>query len=255
MSKVPVSVVVIAKNEAANIDECLGSVQGWADEIVLVDDESTDRTAALAKKYTDRIYIRKMDNEGAHRNWAHAQATNAWVLILDADEQATDALKEEIDEVLQGTAHSCFSIPLKTYIGHTWIRHSGWYPASKIRLIQKDHFRYEEVGVHPRAVLEKGKTEGHLTKDIIHKGYPDLEHFLASVNRQTTLEAQKWIETNRPMTFVKALWRMMDRFPRRYFRKQGYKDGLYGFMIAFFDSFYQLMSYAKYLEMKKRLKQ
>lgn len=251
MSKVPVSVVVIAKNEEANIASCLGSVHDWADEIILVDDESTDRTVEVARRYTQQVLRRKMDNEGVHRNWAHAQARNSWVMILDADEQATEELKSEIAGALPATAHSCFSIPLKTYIGTTWIRHSGWYPASKIRLFQKEHFKYEEVGVHPRALLAPGKTEGHLTKDIIHKGYPDIEHFLASVNRQTTLEAQKWITTDRRMSLGQALWRMIDRFPRRYLRKQGYKDGLYGFVIAFFDSFYQLMSYLKYLEMKK----
>jgi glycosyltransferase involved in cell wall biosynthesis len=251
MSRVPLSVVVITKNEEDNIEACLDSVRNWADEIIVVDDESTDRTVELTKKHTDRIFRRRMDNEGAHRNWAYAQAKNEWVLSLDADERVTEELKQEIDQHLQDTQHSCFSIPLKTYIGRTWIRHSGWYPASKIRLIMKNHFRYEEVGVHPRAILEEGKTEGHLTKDIIHKGYPDLEHFLASVNRQTTLEAQKWIETNRQMSMGKALWRMIDRFPRRYIRKKGYKDGLYGFMIAFFDSFYQFMSYVKYREMKK----
>lgn len=251
MSKVPVTVVVITKNEEANIGECLGSVHGWAQEIIVVDDESSDRTVELARRYTDRIFRRKMDNEGIHRNWAHAQARNEWVLILDADEQATEELKREIDAALPGTAHSCFSIPLKTYIGKTWIQHSGWYPASKIRLFKKSDFQYEEVGVHPRAILAPGKTEGHLTKDIIHKGYPDIEHFLASVNRQTTLEARKWLETNRKMSLGTALWRMIDRFPRRYVRKKGYKDGLYGFVIAFFDSFYQLMSYMKYIEMKR----
>ena len=251
MGKVPVSVAVITKNEEANIDACLGSVHGWADELIVVDDESTDRTIELARRYTDRIFRRKMDNEGIHRNWAHAQARNSWVMILDADEQATEELKSEISGALPCTTHSCFSIPLKTYIGKTWIRHSGWYPASKIRLFQKEHFKYEEVGVHPRAFLEQGKTEGHLTKDIVHKGYPDIEHFLASVNRQTTLEARKWIVTNRKMSFGTALWRMIDRFPRRYIRKKGYKDGMYGFLIAYFDSLYQLMSYLKYLEMKR----
>lgn len=252
MSKVPLSVVVITKNEEANITECLESVHGWADEIIVVDDESCDRTVDLARRYTEKIFRRRMDNEGLHRNWAHAQARHEWVLILDADEGATPELRQEIDAALPGTGHSCFSIPIKTYIGTTWIRYSGWYPASKIRLFKRNDFRYEEVGVHPRAFLAPGKTEGHLTKDIIHKGYPDLEHFLASVNRQTTLEARKWIETGRRMSFGKALWRILDRFPRRYLRKQGYKDGLYGFMIAFFDSFYQLMSYAKYCEMKKK---
>lgn len=250
MKKIPLTVVILTKNEEENIEQCLKSVYGWAEEIIVVDDESTDRTVEIAQKYA-KVLHRKMDNEGIHRNWAHAQSLNEWVLILDADEYATEGLKEEISQYLPDTEHSCFSIPLRNYIGETWIQHSGWYPASKVRLFKKSDFKYEEVGVHPRAILVEGKTEGRLTKDIVHKGYPNLEHFLGSLNRQTTLEAQKWIETGRKMSLGKAIWRTIDRFPRRYLRKKGYKDGLYGFVIAYFDSLYQFMSYLKYLELKK----
>jgi len=249
MSKLPLSVVVIAKNEEANIDECFGSVFGWADELVLVDDESTDRTIEVAKKYGSTIYHRKMDNEGIHRNWAYAKARNEWVLSLDADEKVTEELKEEISKVLASTPFHAFSIPLRNFIGTYWVRHGGWYPAGKLRLFMKSRFKYEEVGVHPR-VFVNGQT-GHLTKDIIHKGYPDFEHFLASLNRQTTLEAQKWISTGRHMSGGRALWRTIDRFFRSFVGKKGYKDGFIGFMIAFFASLYQVMSYAKYWQMKK----
>jgi glycosyltransferase involved in cell wall biosynthesis len=248
-NKLGLTVVVITKNEAANIKECLESVSGWADEIIVVDDESIDKTREIAQKIADKVLLRKMDNEGRHRNWAYSQAGNEWVLSLDADETVTAQLKEEVSANLKDTDKSGFSIPLRNYIGKYWVRHSGWYPASKLRLFKKDRFKYEEVGVHPRAFLD-GK-EGHLTQDIIHKGYPDLEHFLASLNRQTTLEAEKWINTDRKMTIWWALWRTLDRFPRIYFRKGGYKDGLYGFVIAFFASLYQIMSYLKYLEMKR----
>jgi len=250
--KIPLSVVVITKNEAANIEECLSSVNNWADEIVVVDDESSDNTRELAANFTNKVLIKKMDNEGKHRNWAYSQARNEWVLSLDADEKVTEELKTEISAALEGNNEfSGFSIPLRNYLGDYWVRYSGWYPASKLRLFKKNKFKYEEVEVHPRAFLD-GK-EGHLTKDIIHKGYPDLEHFLASLNRQTTLEAIKWINTDRKMSLGRSIWRTMDRFPRSYFRKKGYKDGFYGFMIAFFASLYQIMSYAKYREMKLRL--
>ena len=250
MPKVPLSVVVITKNEEANIGECLGSVSGWADEIIVVDDESTDRTIEVVEDYADRIFHRKMENEGTHRNWAYSQARNEWVLSLDADEIATEELKKEISEVLLDTQFHAFSIPLRNFIGKYWVKHSGWYPAGKLRLFMKTRFKYEEVEVHPRVFLD-GET-GHLTKDIIHKGYPDFEHFLASLNRQTTLEARKWINTNRNMSLGRAVWRTIDRFPRTFIRKKGYKDGFIGFMVAFFASLYQIMSYAKYWEMKKR---
>ena len=249
MAKLPLSVVVLTKNEEKNIEECLASVYGWADEILVVDDESTDQTVEITKKFTHRVLHRKMDNEGVHRNWAYAQAKNEWVLSLDADEIVTEELKKEISDALPSTQFHAFDMPLRNYIGKYWVRYGGWYPAGKLRLFMKSRFKYEEVEVHPRVFLD-GET-GHLTKDIVHKGYPDFEHFLASLNRQTTLEARKWVQTGRKMSLGRALWRTMDRFPRIFIRKQGYRDGFIGFMIAFFASLYQIMSYAKYWELKK----
>jgi glycosyltransferase involved in cell wall biosynthesis len=193
-----------------------------------------------------------MDIEGRHRNWAYAQAANQWVLSLDADELVTPELKVEIEEVIKSDECVAYDMPLRNYISNYWVKYGGWYPASKVRLFKKDEFKYEEAEVHPRAIY-KGKC-GHLKSDIIHKGYPDLEHFLGSVNRQSTLEAKKWINTDRKMTLTWATWRTVDRFFRRYLRKKAYKDGLYGFVIAYFDSLYQILSYLKFLDMRRQLK-
>ncbi len=247
MSKIPVSVVILTKNEEANISECVNSVKGWADEIIIVDDLSTDNTVKIAQQSADKVIIKHMEVEGTHRNWSYAQAKNSWVLSLDADEKVTTELKEEINATLPTTNHVCFSIPLRNFIGNYWVRYGGWYPAGKVRLFKKEKFRYEDAVVHPRANVEG--TCGHLTTDIIHKGYPDFEHFLASLNRQTTLEAQKWIATNRKMGGGRIAWRAIDRFFRRFIGKKGYKDGFIGFMVAFFDTLYQIMSYAKYRQM------
>lgn len=249
MNKAPVSVVVITKNEERNIQPCLESVVGWADEIIVVDDESTDKTVELARKYTSRVLQRKMDNEGRHRNWAYRQAKNNWVLSLDADESVMPELKEEIAQTLVNPQCEAYTIPRRNYIGDYWVKYGGLYPSAQLRLFLRDKFRYEEVEVHPRVFLD-GKT-GHLTKDIIHKSYRDFGHFLAKLNGQTTLEAQKWVNTNRNMTFGKAMWRTIDRFPRTFIGKKGYKDGFIGFMVAFFASLYQIISYAKFWEMKK----
>jgi len=247
MKKVPVSVVILTKNERDNIKDCITSVKGWADEILVVDDFSTDETVAIAQSLADKVLIKKMEVEGTHRNWAHAQTKNTWVLILDADEKATPELREEITAALVATPHACFSIPLRNFIGDYWVRHGGWYPAGKVRLFRRDKFKYEEVGVHPR--IEVDGSCGHLTKDIIHKGYPNFEHFLASLNRQTTLEAEKWVITNRKMGGGRITWRAIDRFFRRFLGKGGWKDGFIGFMVAFFDTLYQIMSFAKYRQM------
>jgi glycosyltransferase involved in cell wall biosynthesis len=252
MARTPVSVVIIAKNEEDNMEDCILSVQGWADEVVVVDDNSTDKTAALSKKHGAVVYERTMDNEGIHRNWAAAQAKNDWVLYLDADERVTPELQQEIDAMLLTATHVAYSIPFRTYIGRHWVDHSGWYPGSKTRLIRKSKFRYEEVSVHPR-VFHEG-TCGHLKRDIIHYGYPDLAHFLASLNRQTTLEAEKWVSTGRKMTMLVGFWRTVDRFFRSYFGKGGWKAGFMGFVIAYFASLYQIMSYIKYYEIVHNIK-
>ena len=249
--KILISVVVLTKNEQACIRECLESVK-WADEVIVVDDESTDKTVEIVRGYTDKVFIRKMDVEGRHRNWAYALARNPWVLSLDADEKVTEALRQEISGAIKSSDLVAFSIPLRNYISNYWVRYGGWYPASKVRLFRKNKFKYEEVEVHPRVFID-GKC-GHLKSDIIHKGYPDLEHFLSSINRQSSLEALKWINTKRQMSLFHAAWRAADRFFRRYIRKKAYKDGLYGFIIAYFDSLYQILSYAKYREMKNKLK-
>ena len=251
MEKIPVSVVVITKNEEANIAACLESVK-LADEIIVVDDESTDNTVEIARRYTDKIFFRKMDVEGTHRNWAYSQAKNIWVLSLDADEQVTPELMIEIKSAIKSDEFAAYSIPLRNYINNYWVRHGGWYPAAKVRLFKKANFKYEDVVVHPRVFIDG--VCGHLKCDIIHKGYPDIEHFLSSLNRQTTLEAEKWVTTNRKMSLLHASWRAIDRFFRRYIRKKGCLDGRYGFVIAMFDTLYQIISYIKYIEMLENKK-
>jgi len=250
--RMPLSVVTIAHNEEKNIESCLKSTCGWAGEHIVVDDYSADRTVELARKYTDKIFQRKMDVEGVHRNWAYQKAGGEWVLSLDADEIVTEELKKEIkDVILANSEYNAYSIPLKTYIGDYWVRYGGWYPAGKLRLFKKSKFKYEEVGVHPRIILD-GRC-GHLKKDIIHKGYSDFHDLFDGLNRQTTLEAEKWFDENRKIGTGKMLWKACDRFFRTYLRKKGYKDGVVGFVIALHSSLYQIFSYAKYWEKKRGL--
>lgn len=259
--KVPLSVVIIAKNEARRLKECLESVWGWAGEIILVDDESTDATREIAAAYADKILVRKMIVEGEHRNWAYAQAKFEWVLSLDADERVTPRLKQEIEETLaqKYTDVSAYTIPRKNFLGNYWLRWAGQYPSPQLKLFRKDKFRWEEVEVHPRAFLN-GQCR-HLKAPLLHYTYDDFGDFLGKLNRQTTLEAKKWIEVykvnpkkaNYKMNFPHALWRYIDRFIRNYIVKRGFRDGFIGFMVSFFSSLYQIISYAKYWEMKKRL--
>ena len=244
------SVVVLTKNEEANIRDCLDSVAGWADEIIVVDDESTDRTVDITSEYTDKIFIRKMDIEGRQRNFAYSQAKNLWVLSLDADERVTEELKREIRDVLaHHTGYNGFTIPRRNFIGDYWVRYGGWYPSPQLKLFRKDKFRYEEVAVHPRAFMDDPC--GHLKSDIIHYSYKNIGDFLNKLNNQTTREAQKWFGQNKPMRFWRFAWRTFDRFIRTYFFKKGYRDGFIGFVVALFAGLYQFLSYLKFIEIAK----
>lgn len=258
MEKVPVSVVIIAKNEEERIESCIKVVSGWADEILIIDDESTDNTQHIAQGLGAKVLVKEMINEGKHRNWAKSQAKNDWVLSLDCDERPTSELKKEIAEAIKDSSHNGFSIPFKNYIGDYWIRWGGWYPAPKLRLFKKDSLNYKEESVHPPANFEG--TCGSLKSDIIHFNYKDWTDYVKKTNKQTILEAQKWHKLSLvdpkkaryKMNTIHALWRVYDRFMRSFFWKKGYKDGFIGFMVAYLSAFYQILSYAKYRELKNQ---
>ncbi|MDD5356072.1 MAG: glycosyltransferase family 2 protein [Candidatus Omnitrophica bacterium] len=251
MGSLDLAVVILTRNESLNIKDCIDSVKHLAKEIIVVDDFSQDDTVGIAESNGAKVFIKKMDNEGSHRNWAYAQAKSNWVLSLDADERVMPQLADEIKSMnLTDSKFSAFTIPRRNHIGNYWLKHGGQYPAAQLKLFRKDKFKYEEVQVHPRAFLD-GEC-GHLKKDIIHYSYRDFTDFLNKLNRQTTLEAQKWISTNRKMSFGHALWRTIDRFFRKFIGKKGYLDGFMGFMLAVFDSIYQIVSFAKYWELKRK---
>jgi len=238
---------VITRNEEDNIDGCLKSVP-WADELIVLDDDSTDKTVEIARRYADRVESRKMDIEGRHRNYAYSLARNDWVISLDADERASAELEDELKDLFKRQMKDkAYSIPIKTFIGRRWIRYAGWYPAPKVRLFDKSHFKYEEAEVHPRVFIDGSC--GRLTKDIIHYSYRDFHDFFQSLNNQTTLEARKWFKEKRKIGFLKMSRKFLSRFLKAYIQKKGYKDGLLGFAISYAGGLYQFMSYIKYREM------
>jgi len=247
-TKIPLSVVILTKNEAGRIRACIESVR-WADEVLVVDDESADDTVALAESLEARVLRRKMDIEGRHRNWAYAQATHEWILSLDADERVSPELAQELEGLFRTTPPSeVYAIPRRNYLGSRWIRYGGWYPSAQVKLFKRSVFRWEEAAVHPRALSDR--PSGLLRCDLIHYTYRDLRDFVDKMNRHTTLEAQKWVTDGRRMSWRKALWRTVDRFLRAYIGKAGYREGFLGFILAAFGGWYQLLSFAKYLELK-----
>lgn len=249
--KIKLSVVTLTKNSSEIIEDCLKSVSGWVEEIVIVDDNSRDNTLEIVRKYTDWIFVKKWEKEGAHRNFAYARAKCDYILSLDSDERVTPELKQEIINLFkEGPKYNGYNIPHRNFIGSHWIKYGGWYPNAKLKLFRKDQFKYEEEAeYHPRAFLE-GKTFT-LKSDIIHYAYRNFENLFSKLNHQTNFEARKWVRDRRKMNFGICMNKIISRFIKFYFVKKGYKEGFIGFMMALASGLYQLMTYAKYWEYKK----
>ncbi len=250
MKNIPLSVVVLTKNEQKNISECLETVKNWAGEIIIVDDYSTDKTLDIARGYTDKIYQRKWDFEGKQRNFAYSKANCDYILSLDADERVTPELKDEIiDAFVNGLKYEGYNIPHRNYLGKYWIRHGGWYPNAKLKMFKKDNFSYEESEYHPRAYFE-GKTYT-FKADIIHYNYPNFHVLFAKINHQTDFEARKWIRDGRKMNLGICFRKAIERFLKFYFIKRGFLDGFIGFFLALYSGMYQFYAYCKYWEIKQ----
>ena len=250
MNKTPLSVVVITKNEAGRLADCLKSVD-WAEEIIVVDDESTDGTVELARSLGAKVFGRKMDIEGKHRNYAYGLAGQNWVFSLDADERVTPELKDEIIQIVRDNPNcNGYAVPRKNFIGDTWVRYGGMYPSAQLKLFRKGVFKYDEQAeVHPQAYMQDPR--GQLKSDLLHYTYRDFADAIAKLDRQTDLEARKWFRENRKVGVFSIMRKTVDRFWKAYFSKQGYKDGVHGLFLAVNSGMYQFLSFAKYWEMKK----
>lgn len=252
MSLAPLSAVIIAKNEESRIRRCVESVL-WADEVLVVDDCSTDRTAAIVRELGGRVVERKMDAEGRHRNAAYQMAKNEWILSLDADEIVTPELKEEITALLkENPDFQGYTIPRRNHLGNYWVRYGGMYPSAQLRLFRKNSFLFDEhAEVHPPVSYYAKGSWGKLKNDILHYTYRDFTDAIAKLDRQTDLEARKWFREKRKVGVLSTLRKMVDRFWRAYYSKKGHKDGVIGLFLAVNSGMYQFLSYAKYWELKK----
>lgn len=237
------SVVVIAKDEEHNLGRCLGSV-GWADEIVVIDNCSTDRTAKIAAEFGARTFSTEWRGFGPAKQDGVRHATGDWILSLDADEEVSESLAAEIRKVVaKETKYVGFNIPRRTRFLGRWIYHCGWYPDPVLRLFRKDQGTFNDAVVHERVVLE-GST-GNLSGELLHYSYPSLEVYLQKFNRYTTLAAGEGHRQGRVASWFDIAIRPISAFIKHYFLKRGFLDGTEGFLISALSSVYVLVKYAK----------
>jgi glycosyltransferase involved in cell wall biosynthesis len=244
------SVVIITKNEEKNIKACLESVK-WADEIIVVDAESDDRTVEIAKQYTDKVFVKPWSGFGPQKNWGISKAQHEWIFILDADERVTPELKEEIlVTISEPTKISAFQIPRKNLLLGKWLKYKGEYPNYQLRLFKKGKAWYNNVKIHENLIVD-GEI-GYLKNPLLHLAINSIEDYFKKFNQYTTLAALE--KSKRKKTKVRIwdlLFRPVITFIKMYFFKQGFRHGKEGFIFSSLDSFFTYVKYLKLLDIQE----
>lgn len=246
-----ISVVVITKNEEANIERCLRSVD-WADEVVVLDSGSTDRTVEISRELGARVSVTTdWPGFGPQKNRALELATGDWVLSLDADEWVTPDLRDEIlNAISDPNGATAFRVPrLSSFCGR-FMRHSGWWPDYVTRLFRRGAARFSDDVVHERVIAE-GKT-GTLREPIMHETFVDLDELLQKMNNYSSLAAQEMWDGGRKAGFAGAVLRGLWAFIRTYFLRGGFLDGREGFMLAVATAEGTYYRYAKLMLLEKK---
>lgn len=251
------SVVISAYNEEKKLKACLESVK-WADEIIFVDNSSTDQTPQIAKQYTKKIYTQKNDplSIDLQKNLGIEKATSDWILILDADERVTPELKEEIKNIINLSPNtypltpiSAYWIPRKNIIFGKWIKHTGWYPDPQLRLFRKGTGKFQQKHVHEPLHIE-GKT-AHLKENLLHENYDTVTQFIQKHTNYAANEAEEKINQGYQFNWRDAIRFPLQEFLSRYFAREGYKDGFHGLMLSFLMACYHFMIFTYIWEKNK----
>jgi len=245
-----ISAVIIAMNEEDNLGRCLDSIK-WVDEIIVIDSGSTDRTREIALKAGARVYEIEWKGFGEAKRYGVSKAEGEWILSLDADEEMTPGVIEEIQAIIRdGATLPAYYMPRRTMFLGRWISHCGWYPDRVMRLFLRSRANFNEATVHEKVIFEG--TAGYLRNEIRHYSYPTLEHYLRKFNRYTTLGAEEAYRSGKKGGWFALLVKPPAAFFKHYIARQGFRDGWEGFVISVLSCAAVFVKYAKLKDMKRK---
>ena len=249
-----ISGVVITYNEEENIEECLQSMLGVVDELIVVDSFSTDKTKAIAEKYNLKFIEHKFEGHIEQKNYAIEQASNDWVLSLDADERLSDSLQASIkllkkeNSKLDGYRFN----RLNNYCGQ-WIRHCGWYPDTKIRLWNKQKGQWGGVNPHDTVVMSEGTSIKSIKSDILHYTYRRMEDHITQMNKFSTIAALEDQKKGKTANIIMHLmFYPVLNFLKNYIIRLGFLDGYAGYLVCKNGAYYRFLKYAKLRNLSKQ---
>jgi glycosyltransferase involved in cell wall biosynthesis len=239
---------VITRNESDHIAAALSSVS-WADEIIVVDAESTDDTVFRARQFTDRVVVRSWPGYAAQKNHAAGLASYDWILSIDADERVTPALAQEIRGLLSAPPqHAAYRIPRVTHHLGRWVRSTDWYPDFQTRLYDRRSATWTGAYVH-ETVTVNGSL-GRLRAELQHFAYRDIADHLDTIDRYSTLAARQMYESGRRAGPLGIAGHPPLAFLRNYVARRGFTDGVPGLIISAMNAYYVLLKLAKLWELQ-----
>jgi len=241
---------IITLNEEHNIAACITSLQRVADEIIVVDSNSSDKTMEIAESLGAKVISQAYLGDGPQKNVVLEHATHEWILSLDADERLDDEMTQAILSVKEhDSSHpDAYSFKRKNYIGERWIKHCGWYPDRCTRLYQKANARFKDVAGHSSV---QAKSLKQLDGNIIHYSYKNYHDLLYKTNRFSSRGAKMLMEKGRKTNGFSPFVHFMAAFFRKYFLQKGFLQGLDGLTISLTASINSYMKYAKLIEMRQ----
>ncbi|MEO8042003.1 MAG: glycosyltransferase family 2 protein [Acidobacteriota bacterium] len=248
-----ISAVIITYNEERNIEDAIRSVS-WADEVLVVDSESTDRTRALAESLGAHVRINPWPGFSLQKQFAVDHAGNDWIFSLDADERVSAGLQTEIRGLLDnGLSADGYKIPRLSYYMGRAIKHGGWYPDLQLRLFNRRKGKWNGAVIHESVQMEPGAQIRTLRGDILHYSVESAEHHNRMIaERYAPLGAQRMYETGRRTSPLMAVFAAWFAFIRAYFLKAGFLDGFAGFCIAYFSAHHAFMKHLMLIKLQRK---
>ena len=245
-----ISVTIICRNEEKNIEECIRGVL-WADEIVVIDAFSTDKTVEIASKFNVRIIQNEWLGYAKQREFALSKCNNDWVFSIDADERCTPELEKEIEDTLNSSSNkfSGFKIPRKNFFLGKWVKHCGWYPGYQLRLFKKSCIKVTDRLIHEG--YELNSEPGILKNDLIHFTVQSIDDYMTRVNHYSTMQALEK-RGRKNVKFRDIFLRPLSAYLQQYFLKGGFLDGITGLMVVNFHVMTNMLTYMKIWEMQNK---
>lgn len=244
-----ISAAIICFNEEDKILRCLESLEGIADEIVVVDSFSTDKTPEICKEFGVRFIQHPFEGHIQQKNYALDQCRYDYVLSLDADEALGPQLRDSLLNIKKNLRSAGYRFNRLTDYNGFWVRHCGWYPDTKLRLVKKDLARWEGLNPHDILKIKEGNEE-FLNGDLLHYSYDSISDHINQTNKFTTIAASAAYETGVRSSLLKIVTRPILKFLKDYFLKCGFLDGRHGLIICTINSLSSFLKYSKLYELQ-----